>query len=256
MQKTLLPCNLPPESMVKKEEKIKIVVLSRKEDTKRRLSIDRQMAALGLHHEFYDAITPSRLTSTQLSTSHTAGERCCFLSHYAIIEQFSSSSSEENLIILEDDAELTPDFKSLVPHFSSALTRTDILILGYSKVPPELRNAIQRFRPVKPLYPLDERYQVSRPYAQWKCGAVAYAISKTGAIKYTRALKGAEIVADDWRFIERQGISIHHLKPICALENYESLGSNLEEDRKSHVIRPIWLRYIAGLARSLLLIGK
>lgn len=256
MQKTLLPCSPPPEFMVNEEKKIKIVVLSRKEDTKRRLSIDKQMAALGLHHEFYDAITPSQLTSTQSSTSHTAGERCCFLSHYAIIEQFSSSSFEENLILLEDDAQLTPDFKALIPHFSSALTKTDILILGYSKVPPDLRNAIQRFRPVKPLYPLNDRYQISRPYAQWKCGAVAYAISKTGAIKYTKALKSAEIVADDWRFIENQGISIHHLKPICVLENYESLGSNLEADRKTHVIRPLWLRYLAGLVRSFLLLSK
>ena len=236
--------------------KPKIVVLSRKEDTTRRVSISRQMASLGLSCEFYDAITPSQLSSDTSNTAHTPGERCCFLGHYGIIKTFSASSTDDSLIVLEDDAELSPEFKELIPHLSAALERSDILILGYSKVPPELRQAIQRFRPVKPLYPLDRTHQVSRPYAQWKCGAVAYAVSKSGAEKYTRALEGADIVADDWQFIERQGISVHHVKPLCALENYEILGSNLEADRKTHIVRPLWLRHIAGLVRSALLIFK
>jgi len=158
-----------------------VINLNKRPD--RLIKIGRRLDELGVDWERLEAVDGSLSFDPQLEISKTHGEigsisngaRACSASHYKFWEKLVLSKSKFG-IILEDDVELSDDFKDLVCSKSwipknsyliklekAAPHKSSKLLLG-----PELSNALNNTRHVRKMY--------SR-----HCGTAAYLLSREGA---------------------------------------------------------------------------
>lgn len=231
---------------------IMIVVLSKKDDTVRRASIQRQLDEYNINFVFFDAITPAdkQITHKVKSSNLTSGELCCAEGHLEIIKLFLASQ-DSILIVMEDDVVFLSNPKSDFYTCQSMFHVCDVLIMGYVKITKDLVRAIQFFRPLRKSHSYIHvpGVEYCYPYKQWKCGALCYAVSRAGAQKMLEFSQKHTHAADDWPAWENCGLRIMHRRPLLAIEDYLRLPSNLESDRKTMRSRPLFLRYLAGVFR-------
>jgi len=232
-------------------------VLSRKMDSERRHHVSKQLSGYGVEFKFFDAITPEtigdKLEELPSNSKLTLGEKCCALSHISIFEDFLKDTDSDYLIVLEDDVLFFSNPLEALADTTNALLYCDVVILGYAKVRSGLERPIQFFRPLYTLLKF-QNVKFCRPYKQWKCGGVCYALSRDSARKMVHFGRTNLHAADDWPAWEHLGLDILHRKPLLAIENCDVFISSLETERCTYRERPIWLRYLAGLARHLYLI--
>ncbi|HBS6040826.1 TPA: glycosyltransferase family 25 protein [Klebsiella aerogenes] len=227
---------------------MQIYILSRKKDTKRRESIEKQLSKSRTKYSFFDAIEPEKLPENVKANGSnlTLGERSCAFSHVKISHEIYNSNVPYS-IVMEDDAEIHDNLDEKDETLLQLHKFFDVIILGYSKVISNKRRQMQFIRPVLKLKVND--CTIAFPYKQWKCGTVCYSISHKGAKKLKEINVEAAKTADDWEFFEKSGLIIGHYIPILVTENFKSFGSALEADRNTLKNRSYFLRYIAGILR-------
>ena len=225
-----------------------IYILSRKKDTKRRESIEKQFSKVKSSYSFFDAIEPEQLPENVKDNGSqlTPGERSCAYSHVKISHEIYNSNAPYS-IVMEDDAEIHENLDEKAENLQRLHEFFDVVILGYSKVIFDKRRQMQFIRPVLKLKVND--CAIAFPYKQWKCGTVCYSISHKGAQKLKEINEVAAKTADDWDFFEKSGLIIGHYLPILVTENFNNFGSALEEDRNTFKNRSYFLRYMAGIVR-------
>lgn len=229
-----------------------IYVLSRVKDVDRKLSIKTQLDNLCENYVFFNAIEPGTIEDSikRNNSKLTLGEKCCALSHVKICEKISQEHDDFS-IILEDDAFLCDGIKDKYQQLKTLHNSFDIVILGYSKVTTNLLKKMQFIRPLLKIK--IEGTPVGFPYKQWKCGTVAYSISKSGAKKIAKLNHSGMNTADDWDYFEKNNVLIGHYLPVMIAEDYLNFTSSLEHERGSFRSRNIFFRYMAGLIRHLYL---
>ena len=123
---------------------IPITVVSLAKDEERRKHIAQECKALGLNYKLFDAIDGSTLTQTEIDKVYTEkdaisaigrglsrGEIGCALSHLGVYKKMLSENIK-TMIILEDDARLSPEFKEALQITYYLPKDWEILLLGYS----------------------------------------------------------------------------------------------------------------------------
>lgn len=164
-------------------QKIPVWVINLNKRPDRLIKIGKRLDALGVKWKRLEAVDGSISSDTQLEISKINGEiggisdgaRACSASHSKFWEKLVSSRSKFG-IILEDDVELSDDFKDLISSISwipknshliklekASAHKTSKLLLG-----PELSTALNNTRQVRKMY--------SR-----HCGTAAYLLSREGA---------------------------------------------------------------------------
>ncbi|MBL0443869.1 glycosyltransferase family 25 protein [Aeromonas veronii] len=233
---------------------IRIEILSRATDIKRRDSISEQLSQLDgmVFYNFFDAITPSYLPENIIKSDSllTGGEKCCALGHILMCKMLIDSN-EQYRVFMEDDANVDLEkFKEIEPALKFFHKKFDVIVLGYSKVDEELKNKIQFFRPLFRVLRY-KNYNIGIPYKNWKCGTVCYSISKKGARKLVKINADCLYTSDDWNQFAKNGLKIAHLMPLAVTEQYAKFTSSLESERKTFKQRALLLRYGAGLFRHI-----
>ncbi len=123
--------------------KIPITIISLAKDEKRRRRIVQQCKTLGLNYKLFDAIDGNTLTQAELDKVYaekntisaigrrlSRGEIGCALSHLSVYKQMLSENIKI-MIILEDDAILSPKFKEALQIIDYLPKNWEILLLGY-----------------------------------------------------------------------------------------------------------------------------
>ena len=241
--------------------------------SQRRSQAASRAVAAGLTLEIFDAV--DALADEAVRAGHglaaasfrarygrpqTMGELACLLSHQRLYEALAAKPDEYHLILEDDFVPLVDS--TAIERIVSAGARhaADVVILGYAKVDAEEERAINLSNPL-----MDKRRIAGTDRAmghrciETTCGAVAYLCSsrfvKTMAhdIEYGR-------LADDWRYHQRLGFRIMHVKPLCFREDHAAMASSLDGERAAAIsksgvrlppfLRPLWRRG-CGLARML-----
>jgi glycosyl transferase family 25 len=140
------------------------------------------MDKLGLDFSFVDAVDGRALTSNDLgglglaarrryfTNELTPGEIGCFLSHRRVYEEIIATGAPVT-VVLEDDAEVAPDFAALAESIA-ALPRFDLVWLCGAPKGKRYRNERR----------LTERYELVRPF-ETKSTTQGYVVSLAGAQK-------------------------------------------------------------------------
>lgn len=178
--------------------------------------IAKQLDHLEIKWSKFDAIDGRMCKNSELNISKKYGKigelsdgtRACSMSHYKCWQEFISSEKEFG-IILEDDIQLSADFRILVndvswiPKDSNIIklekftaNRPSRLLLG-----PVISNAIYGSREIRRMY--------SR-----HCGAGAYLISREGAMKAINAKKPFSVPVDHLLFNETVSRLSKVMKPL------------------------------------------
>lgn len=107
---------------------------------KRREHIQTHFSALQVEFDFFDAITPSEVSSvvsknslTFMQDNLTATERACFLSHYLLWQKLANSQ-HEYMIICEDDVVLSSCIHQLLDELPNIIKSYDVSILKFETV--------------------------------------------------------------------------------------------------------------------------
>ncbi|MBO3277150.1 glycosyltransferase family 25 protein [Pseudomonas schmalbachii] len=233
----------------------KIIVLSLPQENLRRANIQSQLESRGLAFSFFDALTPEQLPEKiPEDTRLTQGEYCCAKCHNLI---YSVAKNHNYTVILEDDAILQENFDATVLEIINIIEnlnkKPDVIILGYSKIPPEDKRKIFRFNPLK-IKKSTDLVKLGHPHREWKCGTVAYLVTKTGASKLSSLTKNIIATADDWNHFRNNDIEIWHSNPLLVLEGYRNFDSAIEKERMNFKENnPLFniIRYARGFARSI-----
>jgi glycosyl transferase, family 25 len=162
---------------------IPVWVINLKKRPDRLKAISSRLDALGIKWAILEAVDGADCDENELNISKQYGKigeisngaRACSASHHKFWKELISSNSKYG-IILEDDVELSDDFKSIVHDLSwipknsnliklekAAPNKSSKLLLG-----PKLSTAVNNTRQVRKMY--------SR-----HCGTAAYLISREGA---------------------------------------------------------------------------
>ena len=167
------------------KQTVPILVISLAGEEERRKRVRKQIEALGLVFEFFPAVDGRKLNPMAspaydsvrrrraFGRDLTGGEIGCLLSHRAIYEKMVAEALDE-VLVLEDDAILGPDFPSVL----AALQRRPVpydMIRFFGD--PKIAQLPQRY-----LCPLVGDYRLSR-LATTPGGAQAYLIRLQGAKK-------------------------------------------------------------------------
>ena len=198
----------------------------------------------------------------------SSGEVGCALSHQSVYAELVESKLTDNyFLIVEDDCIPRVSAKVML-RVIEALDNfvPDIVLVGYSKVDDKIYRQIEISNPLKVLASVKGSVRkIGKKYTETTCGAVAYLVSGS-FLKKLATIKKPGILADDWTFYrDKMKAQIFHVSPLCFLEDFRSLESNLEDSRGikflerrvrlrlPKVIRPYW-RYLLGLGRKFLMI--
>lgn len=127
------------ESKMKSPE-IKVVVINLPTSRERREYISQRLSQLGISYSFFDAINGRDGSDPRLHLYNDAnrlfekghslspGEQGCFASHRAVWEH--SVKENANILVLEDDVELSDDLPSILESCRSLLDKHNYIRLG------------------------------------------------------------------------------------------------------------------------------
>lgn len=201
---------------------IKVIAITLKKETKRRIFIRKQLNDIDLDVSFFDAINGvkervffhpdynSFKRRLFYGKDLTEGEIGCFLSHRAVIQKIVSEKIEYCLV-LEDDAVLLKNFSLILSSLLNCSYPWDFVrFLGK----PKIEKLTQR-----KLLKLFENYYLTR-LATSPGGAYAYFITYAGAKKLLKALNEIyqpidSIMGHPWK----SGLEVLTVQPAVATWN-------------------------------------
>jgi|TARA_Y100000389_G_scaffold201899_1_gene245733 glycosyl transferase, family 25 len=246
------------------------------EDSRRREICRNRLVSKGYNPVFHDAFDSRNLNENQLEDLFDfklfrksfnykidSGIVGCVLSHYYLYKTLlESKNNSEYYIIVEDDCIPLATSNDLENTIDAALESSfDILLLGYSKTDDAQYKIINKMNPFKKLYS-SGKFNIGIRYKQSSCGAVAYVVSRRFLKNITTSIKKPYYVADEWSFLEKRlELLILHTSPLCFLEDYNNMVSNLENGRITnrsvkirlpYFIRPLWRNVYGFYARVML----
>jgi GR25 family glycosyltransferase involved in LPS biosynthesis len=250
---------------------LKANVISLIHSSRRSIALHRG-SSVGLDISFFDAIDASidpSVSKTIVAVQsqfrarygrpQTPGEIANLFSHQALYKDLLLSSLDYHLI-LEDDFIPLVNASSLERVIKTAsLLFADVIILGYSKVDDELEAALNLSNPLMNVVPVPgENLVIGQRCHESTCGAVSYAVSKRFLTLMTKNLEFG-LLTDDWTFHEKLRLKILHVRPLCFREDFLSMPSLLECERKvvtpkirmrlPKLTRPIWRRWLGIFRR-------
>lgn len=123
---------------------MKIFVISLKRSPERRENIKKQLDALGLEFEFFDAVDGRAEPPHPLFTKYdyfkrlwltngrmpSKGEMGCYASHYLVWQKCVASG--ESILVIEDDSYVKPVIVDLLPHIEDKVEQ-----YGFLRLEPE-----------------------------------------------------------------------------------------------------------------------
>lgn len=171
------------------EPMIKVINLERRHDRKKDIEDKFKTAEID-DYEFVTALDGNELEPSEelskLFNGNDFGSRCgvigCALSHYYLWKEFIASSNREFIVIMEDDFNLTTNFKQHLSGLEERMNKENIIFLGYSMFD-------DRRATVRNLYDVtsDTIVVSSLNKDLYMGGTFAYSINKKGAefmVKY------------------------------------------------------------------------
>jgi glycosyl transferase family 25 len=190
-----------------------VLVINLDRDVDRMTHMHLQLAACGLEFERFPAVRGDAIP-TDLNAAYflgrndkepvqlTKGELGCYASHLQIMKSFSQQTSQQLMLVLEDDVELPTSFSRLLIEIIAKLpTDWDIV---------RLSNTVKHA--YAPMASLSNGSVISR------CSVVpgstgAYLISRTGALKFSRDEKRFLPVDQDLRRVWHWNLNTFVLTP-------------------------------------------
>ena len=243
------------------------------EDSSRREICRNRLLSKGYNPVFHNAFDSRNLNENQLEELFDfnlfresfdykidSGVVGCTLSHYNLYKTLLEYKNKSTYyIIAEDDCIPLVTSNELESIIDTALEFSfDIFLLGYSKMDDAQYKVVNKMNPFKKLYS-SGKFHVGIRYKQSSCGTVAYVVSRRFLEKITTLIKKPYYVADEWFFLEnRLELLILHINPLCFLEDYNNMASNLEEGRIEnssakkrlpYFVRPLWRNFYGLWAR-------
>ena len=177
-----------------------------------------QMAKLKIDYEFFDAVDGDKLSNADISKLKIKeGEQClkrrlsqgeigAAISHLHVYEKMLAENIEQ-LIVLEDDAQLKDDFAVLINNLNSAPLQWDLAYLGHSSSLETTPFFGENIYPLSlwesrllPPAATATKYRMGPPIVSL-LGAYAYAITKKGAEKLIQTIKYAPLFPADERLV-------------------------------------------------------
>ena len=218
------------------DTQIPITIISMAKEEKRRKHITQECKALGLNYKLFDAIDGSTLTQTEIDKVYTEkdaisaigrglsrGEIGCALSHLGVYKKMLSENIK-TMIILEDDARLSPKFKEALQIIYYLPRDWEILLLGY------LQYKLGNYAKYNLLKIPHIKTRIAKPIATFY-GSHAYIIRQNTAKKILaqakKLYKPIDVYLNDWR-----KINVLLVVPKYALGNVQWTDkSNLHKER-------------------------
>ena len=247
---------------------LKVYVVSLKNESERRLCIEKQLREINLDFVFFDAIDVKKnsdlmsLYDEGLSLKInkrglTNGEIGCALSHQLIYKDIINKKTKYALI-LEDDAILENDISKVIEDIISIKPDVwDVILLGYSKVS---KLELKRLDKINPIFSsiYNKKYKVGQVWRNSTSGTVGYLINNAGVKKILSKGVSASSLADNWLYFGKEfNANIYHCRPFLVYENFENFTSSIDKERSIYDRKPLkleLLRLVRG--KSILLLVK
>jgi hypothetical protein len=231
----------------------------------RRPAAGERAAGAGLTVRFFDAVdalasedvskllnTSARSFQARYGRAQTRGELACLLSHQRLCRMLTSEEAAYQLILEDDFIPLAGAGELDGILAAAAARRADVVLLGYAKVDDDGEAAINLSNPLMEARSVPNGGRLlGYRCLETTCGALSYLCSR----RFLEAMAGDNEygrLADDWRYHEKLGLSIMHVKPLCFREDYRTMTSSLEGDRSAlrapsgtrlpPFLRPFWRR--------------
>lgn len=226
-----------------KNENIKtfVVNLDRRPDRWKKFTENKELDFL--NYQRYSAVDGEKLISTpqlqQIFENNDYNMRRgmvgCFMSHIVLYTQLINSNDEVYLI-LEDDLEVTKDFKMKFEHLLSLLKQKewDFCFIGH-----HVRNTQELEWFDKDSIPTIEKYNTYKSFTKSLGGTTAYLISKSGAKNYLDFLNstGCTNGADTCIQKSADKLNVYYCCPNLILSEcfrgQDNIDSNIQYDYSS-----------------------
>ncbi len=219
--------------------KIKIYVVSLKNQLDRRAHIEKQFQQLGLEYNFFDAISKGNairvcqdLSLNFVPDSITLGELGCFMSHVSLW-QMMINKNIPYLVIFEDDIVLSTRIHNILLKLDMLTQQYDVIKLETMQTPTELGRKIA----------IDDDLHICSLLSE-HMGTAAYVVSNECAVLMMNKLSLTSIdkpidhlLFKDWL----KDFSNHQVFPAVAIQDdllhskETALVSNLEKERKQRM---------------------
>lgn len=241
-----------------------IYVISLTDSIRREIILERAASA-GVKINFIDAINGNLLTQSEIDSIYdeekcfqkhqrglTKNEIACFLSHIKAWEITAKNKSPS--IVLEDDAILLPRFKEAIKLLASPHQKSDVVLLGQSKLDKKHEWYHYFKNPIFNKIRLGD-FAIGNVYKLWTSGMVGYWLTPRAAKIMIAENRTISTVSDNWKHHSIK-LSIKEIRPYIVREDFKNLASSLEPERKlltiyknRHYLEPI--RITVALYRNL-----
>ncbi|MBL1376132.1 glycosyltransferase family 25 protein [Zobellella iuensis] len=241
-------------------KEIKIVVINLPSSFERREYVSRRLAELGLTYTLFSAVNGRENTDPDLALyddrkrlfekghSLTLGERGCFASHRGVWQL--SVKEKANILVLEDDVELSADLPSILHECSALLDDYHYIRLGRGTAKHSLK-----FLPKwKVERDVDEQHRLVK-YLRGPSCAHAYIITPVAAERFLSHSKKWWWPVDDYMDMEYlNGQCNYGIEP--PLVNQRGVASDIGGVKKpkrkiATRIRKEYFRYLNIMRRNL-----
>lgn len=196
--------------------------------------MDSQLSNINIPYIYIDASFPSSFKPELASRLDPyaklikgKAELGCAMSHINackyIVENFINTA-----IILEDDAELAPDFEAVIKNLKNVCF--DVCLLGTSKL---THNEFCNYQYYFPIFNSTKigKWRFGKSLSR-RFGTVAYVITLKGAQKIISSNDPPKVVADNWEYFESfSNMNIIEIRPLIVFERWDLFGSQIDIDR-------------------------
>ena len=228
---------------------MKIFLVNLDRDKERLASIDGQLKKMHIEYERVSAIYGKDLSKNDLEQVYSSfrwwcamgrpvalAEIGCALSHYQIYRRMVASEGMSYCCILEDDVELSPQFKSTLHEVECWLepAKPQVVILNDHQ---------HRYEGLEP--------GIHRSLFGGTC-TDGYVLTRTAAQNLLKANLPIIVPCDTWgRWVRQRRIELYHVVPAVVRQMQEVFGSMTLENRVDVAKFPLLLRLLHKMKRGL-----
>ncbi|WP_449543510.1 glycosyltransferase family 25 protein [Enterobacter ludwigii] len=203
------------------KDHMRIFIINLKSSPERRAKMEAQLNALGLPHEFIEAVDGKLMSenerksvSQKINYAFVPGEIGCALSHQKIYKKMIEDNIE-NAFILEDDVILNESFKKIAQTLIIPSDKSTVVLLSRPN---------KYFK--KPLKKITGSYHLHK--TQQATTAHCYALNKKAAQSLLNGLYPIWMTADKWSLFEDLSmISVYSVMPTPVHLSDESKASTI-----------------------------